>query len=145
MDATNIFRSTNMTTQGGGSIGTSFGSIPFNNTVLGRITEDKFSAQNSRIGLRVHSKVGEADVTGYLEADFLGYLAPNGNVTSNSDSLRLRLYWVDYKRGMWEVLGGQSWSFLTPNRNGLSALPGDLFYSQDVDTNYQLGLTWGRV
>src|SRR5581483_3437973 len=23
--------------------------------------------------------------------------------------------------------------------------PGDLFYSQDVDTNYQMGLTWGRV
>ena len=56
----------------------------------------------------------------------------------------MRLYWVDYKRGKIEVFGGQSWSFLTPNRNGLSALPGDLFYSQDVDTNYQLGLTWAR-
>src|SRR5580704_6811506 len=98
MDATSIFRTTNLTTQGGGSIGTSFGSIPFNNTILGRMTENKFSAQNSRIGLRTHAKFGEADVTGYLEADFLGYLAPSGNVTSNSDSLRLRLYWVDYKR-----------------------------------------------
>src|ERR1700720_3683038 len=140
MDATNIFRSTNMTTQGGGSIGTSFGSIPFNNTVLGRMTEDKFSAQNSRIGLRVHSKVGEADVTGYLEADFLGYLAPSGNVTSNSNSLRLRLYWAAYKRGMWEVLGGQTLSFPTPNRVGLSAIPGDLFIGQEMDTNYYLGL-----
>jgi hypothetical protein len=145
MDATNIFRTTNMTTQGGGSIGTSFGSIPFGNTVLGRDTEDKFSAQNSRIGLRTHAKFGDADVTGYLEADFLGYLAPSGNVTSNSDSLRLRLYWVDYRRGMWEVLGGQSWSLLTPNRNGLSALPGDLFYGQEMDTNYYLGLTYTRA
>ncbi len=42
------------------------------------------------------------------------------------------------------MLGGQSWSLMTPNRNGLSALPADLFYSQDVDTNYQLGLTWAR-
>jgi hypothetical protein len=24
-------------------------------------------------------------------------------------------------------------------------VPGDLFYSQDVDTNYQMGLTWGRT
>jgi hypothetical protein len=56
----------------------------------------------------------------------------------------MRLYWVDVKKGMFEVLGGQSWSFLTPNRTGLGALPGDLFYSQDVDTNYQLGLTWAR-
>ena len=144
LDATSIFRTTNMTTQGGGSIGTSFGSIPFNNTILGRDSEEKFSTQNSRIGLRVESDAGGGHVTGYLEADFLGYLAPNGNVTSNSDSLRMRLYWVDYKRGMWEVLGGQSWSLLTPNRNGLSALPGDLFYGQEMDTNYLLGLTWAR-
>ena len=145
MDATNIFRTTNMTTQGGGSIGTSFGSIPFNNTVLGHMTEDKFSAQNSRIGLRTHAKFGTADVTGYLEADFLGYLAPSGNITSNSDSLRLRLYWVDAKIGKFEVLGGQSWSLLTPNRNGLSALPGDLFTGQEMDTNYFLGLTYTRA
>jgi hypothetical protein len=144
LDATSIFRTTNMTTQGGGSIGTSFGSIPFNNTILGRDTEEKFSTQNSRLGLRIESDAGGGHVTGYVEADFLGYLAPSGNVTSNSNSLRMRLYWVDYKRGMWEVLGGQSWSLLTPNRNGLSALPGDLFYGQEEDTNYLLGLTWAR-
>jgi hypothetical protein len=139
MDMTSITRTTQL-----GGIGTNFGSIAFNNTVAGRLTEERFSAQNSRIGLRTHAKFGTADVTGYLEADFLGFLPPNGNDTSNSDSLRLRLYWVDYKRGMFEMLGGQSWSFLTPNRTGLGALPGDLFYSQDVDTNYQLGLTWSR-
>src|SRR5579862_346109 len=144
LDATSIFRTTNMTTQGGGSIGTSFGSIPFNNTILGRDTEEKFSTQNSRIGLRVESDAGGGHVTGYLEADFLGYLAANGNVTSNSDSLRMRLYCVDYTRRMWEVLGGQSWSMMTPNRNGLSALPGDLFYGQEMDTNYLLGLTGPR-
>ncbi len=144
LDATSIFRSTNMTTQGGGSIGTSFGSIPFNNTILGRDSEEKFSTQNSRIGLRVESDAGGGHVTGYLEADFLGYLAPSGNVTSNSDSLRMRLYWVDYRYHKIEVLGGQSWSLLTPNRVGLSALPGDLFYGQEMDTNYLLGLTWAR-
>ena len=144
LDATSIFRTTNMTTQGGGSIGTSFGSIPFNNTILGRDSEVKFSTQNSRLGLRIEADAGGGHITGYVEADFLGYLAPSGNVTSNSDSLRMRLYWADYKRGKIEVLGGQSWSLLTPNRNGLSALPGDLFYGQEMDTNYLLGLTWAR-
>jgi hypothetical protein len=140
MDLTGFYRTTQL-----GGIGTNFGAIAFNNAVpAGRISEARFTAQNSRIGLRTHAKFGEADVTGYLEADFLGFLAPNGHDTSNSDSLRLRLYWVDYKRGKFEMLGGQSWSFLTPNRTGLGALPGDLFYSQDVDTNYQLGLTWTR-
>jgi hypothetical protein len=140
MDLTSIFRTTQL-----GGIGTNFGSTAFNNTVPGRLTEERLSVQNSRIGLRTHAKFGSANVSGYLEADFLGYQPANANDTSNSNTLRMRLYWVDYKQGMWEVLGGQSWSFLTPNRNGLSALPGDLFYSQDVDTNYQLGLTWGRV
>jgi hypothetical protein len=140
MDMTGFFRTTQL-----GGIGTNFGAIAFNNSLpAGRITETRFTAQNSRIGLRTHAKFGAADVTGYLEADFLGFLAPNGHDTSNSDSLRLRLYWVDYKLGKFEMLGGQSWSFLTPNRTGLGALPGELFYSQDVDTNYQLGLTWTR-
>src|SRR5216683_3260216 len=140
MDMTGFYRTTQL-----GGIGSNFGAIAFNNALpAGRISEARFTAQNSRIGLRTHAKFGEADVTGYLEADFLGFLAPNGHDTSNSDSLRMRLYWVDYKRGKFEMLGGQSWSFLTPNRNGLGALPGDLFYSQDVDTNYQLGLTWAR-
>ena len=140
MDMTGIFRTTQL-----GGIGSNFGSIAFNNSLpAGRISELRFSAQNSRIGLRTHAKFGEADVTGYLEADFLGFLPLNGNDTSNSDSLRMRLYWVDYKRGKFEMLAGQSWSFLTPNRTGLGAMPGDLFYSQDVDTNYQLGLTWAR-
>jgi hypothetical protein len=140
MDMMGVYRTTNL-----GGIATSFGSIAFNNSApAGRLSEFRFSTQNSRIGLRTHAKFGEADVTGYLEADFLGYLPPNGEDTSNSNSLRTRLYWVDYKKGMFEMLGGQSWSFLTPNRTGLGALPGDLFYSQDVDTNYQLGLTWAR-
>jgi hypothetical protein len=140
MDMTGFYRTTQL-----GGIGTNFGAIAFNNALpAGRISESRFTAQNSRIGLRTHAKFGEADVTGYLEADFLGFLAPNGHDTSNSDSLRMRLYWVNYKRGKFEMLGGQSWSFLTPNRTGLGALPGDLFYSQDVDTNYQLGLTWSR-
>ena len=140
MDMTGFYRTTQL-----GGIGTGFGSIAYNNALpAGRISEARLTAQNSRIGLRTHAKFGEADVTGYLEADFLGFLAPNGHDTSNSDSLRMRLYWVNYKMGKFEMLGGQSWSFLTPNRTGLGALPGELFYSQDVDTNYQLGLTWAR-
>ncbi len=140
MDMMGVYRTTNL-----GGIGTNFGSIAFNSTVpTGRLSEFRFSTQNSRIGLRTHAKFGDADVTGYLEADFLGFLAPNGEITSNSNSLRTRLYWVDYRRGKIEFLGGQSWSFLTPNRTGLGALPAELFYSQDVDTNYQLGLTWAR-
>ena len=141
MDATSITRSTNH----GSGIGTSFGTIPFDNTPQGNLSETRFSTQNSRLTLQATSKVGSASLKGYVEADFLGN-APNGiNVTSNANTLRMRLYWAQFTAGKFEFLAGQSWSMLTPNRTGLSPVPGDLFYSQDVDTNYQMGLIWGRT
>jgi len=57
----------------------------------------------------------------------------------------MRLYWVDLRKDKWEILGGQSWSMLTPNRNGISPLPADIFYSQVIDVNYVVGLTWMRT
>lgn len=140
MDFTEYFRSTDV----GSGIGTSFGAAPFKNTPAGNLSENRFSAQNSRIGLRVDSTVHGAAVLGYLESDFLGFAPTNIAVTSHANTLRMRLYWVDIKKGPWEVLAGQSWSMMTPNRKGLSALPSDLFYSQNMDTNYQAGLTWSR-
>ena len=140
MDMTGVFRTTNP----GTSIGTNFGSIPFGNTPQGQLTEMRFSAQNSRIGARIDGNVHGAHVLAYWESDFLGTTPGNFTVTSNSDTFRMRLYWVDVRKDKWEVLGGQSWSLMTPGRKGISGLPGDIFYSQDFDTNYQLGLTWSR-
>jgi hypothetical protein len=141
MDFTAFFRSTNL----GSGIGSSFGSIPFSNTTAGRLTESRFSAQNSRVSLKADSNVGANKVTGYVEADFLGFQPTNGFVTSNSNSLRMRLYWAQVRRGKFEVFGGQTWSMLVPGRNGISPMPSDLFYSQNMDTNYQVGLTWTRA
>jgi hypothetical protein len=33
---------------------------------------------------------------------------------------------------------------MTPNRRGLSALPGDLYYTNVIDVNYVIGLPWTR-
>jgi len=88
---------------------------------------------------------GKNDITAYYEMDFLGNDASNVFVTSNSHTFRLRLYWLDLKRDKWEFLAGQTWSWLTPNRNGLSPLPADVFFSNNMDTNYQVGLTWTRA
>jgi hypothetical protein len=140
MDFTAVFRSTNP----GTGIGTNFGSIPFNNTTAGKLTELRLSAQNSRIGFRVDANVKGANVIGYFESDFLGSVPGNVSVSSNSVPNRLRLYWVDVRKGKMEFMGGQSWSMLTPNRKGLSPVPGDIFYTQDIDVNYQAGLVWSR-
>ena len=141
VDLTQVIRSTNV----GSGIGTSFGGIPSNQSVAGKLSESRFSMQNSRLGMKIDSDVLGAHVTGYLETDFLGNAPTNLAVSSNSDTLRLRLYWVDIRKDKFEFLGGQTWSLLTPNRKGLSALPSDLFYTQDMDTNYQAGLVWSRA
>ena len=95
--------------------------------------------------MKITANPGDFNITGFLEMDFVGLQPGNVFVTSNSNAPRMRLYWVDVLRGRWELLGGQSWSFLTPNRTGLSPLPGDIFASQNVDPNLQLGLTWSRA
>ena len=142
MDLTNTFRSTNS----GTSLQTNFGNIPFNNTVQGRLTEDKFSAENSRVGIRVDANYKGKQVLGYVEADFVGGQAANNTqVSSNSVLLRMRQYFVDVRQGFWEVLGGQAWSLLLPNRRGMSPLPADLFYTKVIDVNYINGLFWGRI
>jgi hypothetical protein len=141
MDFTYVGRST---TSGSG-IGTNFGSIPFNNNAAtGRLAENRLNAQNSRVGFRFDSLYKGANVLGYFEGDFLGNNPPNVAVTSNSNTFRLRLYWLQVRKDKWEVMAGQSWSLLTPNRKGISPLPGDLFYSHDIDVNYQAGLVWSR-
>ena len=141
MDFTTVYRSA----LNGGDIGSSFGSIPYSNVAADHISETRFSAKNSRIGLRIDSKIGDTKVLGYLETDFLGQTANNINVASNSDVLRMRVYFVDVRNGPWEFLAGQDWSMMTPNRKGLSPIPGDIFYTQNVDVNYQVGLIWGRT
>ena len=140
VDATFFARSTNA----GTGIGTNFATIPYNNSAAGRISETNFSLQNSRLGFRVDSNFLGARVLGYFETDFLGNNAANSFVTSNSNTLRMRNVFVDVQKGGFEFLGGQDWSLFTPNRKGLSPLPSDIFYTQNTDTNYNVGLWWAR-
>jgi hypothetical protein len=141
LDFTGVWRSKNV----GSGIGTNFAAIPYAGAATNQLSEARLSMQNSRIGFRVDSEVEGAHVMGYMEADFLGNNPGNVAVSSNSNTLRSRLYWVDLNNGMWELLAGQTWSLITPGRTGISPLPADLFYTQVIDVNYQVGLTWGRI
>jgi hypothetical protein len=141
MDMTAVWRDKNA----GSSIGTNFASIPYANTAAGHLTEFRFSPQNSRLGFRADGEWKGAHFTGYNEFDFLGTSGGNNlGVTNGAFVPRLRLFWIDMRKDKWEFLAGQSWSMLTPNRKAISAIPGDLFYSQVIDVNYMAGLTWTR-
>jgi hypothetical protein len=141
MDLTPYWRDKNA----GSSMGSNFGSIPYNNTANGNLNEFHFSSQNSRIGFRVDGDWKGTHFIGYNEFDFNGTSGNTNLATSNGAIVpRLRLFWADVRKGKVEFLAGQSWSMLTPNRNGISALPGDLFFTQVIDINYMAGLTWTR-
>lgn len=137
----NVFRTTNS----GSIVTTNFGAIPFSNTVQGHLTEDRLTSQFSRLSLKVTGKLGINDITGYAEMDFNGNDAGNAFVTGNSHTFRERLFYLDLKRHNWEVLAGQTWSFLTPNRRGVSPTPADLAITYDEDGNAQVGIPYTRA
>jgi hypothetical protein len=142
MDLTAVWRDKNA----GSNIGTNFGSVPYNNTLpQAKNQEYHFSPQNSRIGFRIDGNWKNVHFIGYNEFDFLSSATPTNSGVSNGAFVpRIRLFWVDVRKGKVEFLAGQSWSMMVPNRSGISALPGDLFYSQVIDVNYMAGLTWDR-
>ena len=141
VDLENIFRTTN--TQN--NIATNFAAIPFSNTAQGHLSEFRTTAQYSRLNLKVTDKFGRNDVTAYIEGDFSGNDAANVYQSVNGHTNRLRLYFMDLKRGKWEVLGGQTWSWQTPNRNGLGPMPSDLALTYNEDQNLGVGIPYTRA
>ena len=141
-DITGIFRSTDI----GSGTGTTFGSIPFNNQLpQAALTEFRATAQTSRLNMKVEADVSDSThVLGYVESDFNGYQPPNAYTSTNSGTFRLRLAFADIKHDKWEVIGGQTWSLMTPNRVGLSSIPSDVFTGYRLDTNYVAGLVYAR-
>ncbi|HKF22808.1 MAG TPA: hypothetical protein VKE93_14655 [Candidatus Angelobacter sp.] len=141
VDFENVFRSTNT----GNITATNFWTIPFSNTVQGHLTEYRATGQYSRFNIKTHTKFGSNDVTGYLEFDFNGNDAANVFVTSNPHTDRIRVYWLDLKRGQWEFLGGQSWGLLTPNRVGIGPMPSDKFLTIGEDAQVHVGVNYTRA
>jgi hypothetical protein len=140
VDLTGYYRTTDV----GSGVGTNFASIPYSNTSPGQLSETRLTAQNSRLGLKVDSTIDDVQALGYVETDFLGNSASTLYTTSNSATLRMRLYFADFKWRRWEFLAGQSWSMLTPNRVAISPIPSDISYTMDMDISYQAGLVWAR-
>src|SRR5256714_6384808 len=68
MEAATTFRSHAI----GADINTPLTGIPYPNSALSKVTENVFSARQSRLSLLLETNVGNAKVTGYVETDFLG-------------------------------------------------------------------------
>ena len=140
LDVVAVTRSTNVAS----GLPTTFASIPFENTPQGNLRETRLSSQSTRLNVLVTTTVGDAAVKGFLETDFLGAGPTNAFVTTNGHTLRLRHAWAQYAQGRFEFTGGQAWTLMTPNRNGLSPVTSDVVPTQNLDPNLQLGLVWAR-
>ena len=140
IDALMVSRSTNV----GSGPATTFATIPFENTVPGHLRETRLSAQTSRLNLLITTKAGSGVVRSFFEIDFLGAGPANAFVTANSHTPRMRHAWVQYTRGKFDFTGGQAWTLLMPNRNGLSPASADVVPTQALDANLHAGLVWAR-
>jgi hypothetical protein len=141
VDLENIYRTTN--TQS--NIATNLGSFPYNNTPQGRISEFRTTAQFSRLSFKVQDSFRGNQITAFVEGDFSGNDAPGVYQSVNPHTNRLRLYFMDLRRGKWEILGGQTWSWLTPNREGIGPMPSDLAVTYNEDQNLGVGVPYTRA
>ena len=128
----------------GDDINTQFTGIPYPNNALARVSENNFTARQSRITLKLDSTIGSAKVTGYYEGDFLGTGVTSNNRQSNSYVFRQRQLWA---KVMWEngfsVSGGQMWSLVTESKKGIENLQ-EAFPLQ-IDPQYVVGWAWQRA
>jgi hypothetical protein len=125
-------------------INTQFTGIPYPGNALSKVSENVFSARQSRATLLAESKVGSAKLTGYFEMDFLGAGVTSNNRQSNSYVFRQRQLWAQaaFDSGL-SITGGQMWSLAVENRKGIQnrqeALP------MMIDPQYVVGFTWQRA
>lgn len=125
-------------------INTQFTGIPFPGNALGKVSENVFSARQTRPTALIESKVGAVKLTGYFEADFLGAGVTSNNRESNSYVFRQRQLWAQaaFDSGF-TITGGQMWTLATENRKGIQnrgeALP------MMIDPQYVVGFTWQRA
>ncbi len=108
-------------------ISTRFGAIPLNPSPV----ESVVSLRNSRIALEGDLGLAGGKLGGYYETDFLN--------RPPQEPYRFRQYYGNYVRGGWEILAGQAWSLLRPNRSGISTTSA-LMNTRAADAGYHVGL-----
>lgn len=115
------------------SVSTKFGRIPLGDTP----GEFLATARHSRLMLRGDLLAGPIKFSGYLESDFM-------NFTAEQSPYHWRQYWGQAQIGKWEILGGQAWSLLRPNRVG-TASDKDTMNTDVIDAGYHVGLIGSRM
>src|SRR5216683_7217202 len=126
-----------------GDINTPFTGIPYPGNSLSKVTENNFTARQSRLSLLLEGKLANAKIGGYYEADFLSGGTTSNNRQSNSYTWRTRQAWgqVSWENGF-SLTGGQMWSLATETRKGINNRQESSPLM--IDPQYIVGYTWAR-
>jgi hypothetical protein len=125
-------------------INTPFTGIPYPGLALGKVSENNFTARQSRLSILVDTKIGNARVNGYYEGDFLGTGVTSNNRQSNSYVFRQRQVWASLKwdNGLY-LAGGQMWSLVTESKKGIENR--QEAFPLMIDPQYIVGWSWQRA
>jgi uncharacterized coiled-coil protein SlyX len=130
----------------GADIGEALNGAPFPNSSNYHLSEDRFTARQSRLSLLAIADIDPTThVAGYYEMDFLGAAATANSKESNSYNLRIRNIYstVDWDDIGLHLLAGQSWSLATLYSKGLTPRQEDTPLT--IDSQYVTGFNWLRV
>jgi hypothetical protein len=133
----------------GADLPTPFNSLTMPGASQSTLPEFFGSARQSRPTVFVGGRLKNVELQAYLSADFLSAGVTSSATQTNSYTLRLRQAWAQAKfNSGWKFLGGQMWSLVTENREGI-APSDDLGKVNDsrpmtIDPGYNVGFTFAR-
>ncbi|MFZ3370800.1 MAG: hypothetical protein WA239_27060 [Candidatus Sulfotelmatobacter sp.] len=133
----------------GADLPTPFNSVTMPGASQSQLSEFFGSARQSKITTFVDGRLKNVDLSSYVSADFLSAGVTSTSTETNSYTLRLRQAWGQAKFvGGWSFLGGQEWSLLTENGQGISP-DDDLGRTNDarpktIDPSYNVGFVFAR-
>lgn len=129
----------------GEDMASSFQSLPLGDSPHAFQDESRFSARQSRISILAQGDVcPTVHLAGYYEMDFLGAAQSANSNESNSYNLRIRNIYTTADWDTWglHLLGGQSWSLIVPNTQGITPRKEDVPLT--IDAQYVPGFSWAR-
>jgi hypothetical protein len=107
--------------------------------------ETRFSARQSRLSVLAQGDVcPTVHLAGYYEMDFLGAAQSANSNESNSYNMRIRHLFATADWDTWglHLLGGQSWSLVVPDSQGI--IPRKEEIPLTIDAQYVPGFSWTR-
>ncbi len=133
----------------GADLPTPFNSLTMPGASQSQLSEFFGSARQSKITGFVDGRMKNVGLSSYVSADFLSAGVTSTSTQTNSYTLRLRQAWGQAKfNNGWSFLGGQEWSLVTENGQGISP-DDDLGRTNDarpktIDPSYNVGFVFAR-